>query len=109
MHIWGVSGSELDAIQHYPVFRQKLTEEDWLLDKDSQHWRGNLDPVFWPVPPTGFTESESERGPIHFHMPFLDGVYTDRQDGTARFRRLDSPTSQELTPPMQAITRRAVR
>jgi hypothetical protein len=39
-------------------------------------------------------------------MLFLDGVYTDRQDGTARFRRLDSPTSQELTRLMQTIARR---
>jgi hypothetical protein len=32
---------------------------------------------------TGRTELESERGPIHFHMLFLDGVYVDRLDGSA--------------------------
>jgi len=34
---------------------------------------------------------------IHFHMLFLDGVYVDRLDGSARFRWVSSPTIQELT------------
>ena len=34
---------------------------------------------------TECTEPESERSPIHFHMLFLDGVYVDRLDGSARF------------------------
>jgi len=34
---------------------------------------------------------------IHFHMLFLDGVYVDHPNGTARFRWVKAPTSQELT------------
>ena len=34
---------------------------------------------------------------IHFHILFLDGVYVDRPDGSARFRRVSSPTTRELT------------
>jgi hypothetical protein len=46
---------------------------------------------------------------IHFHMLFLDGAYADRQDGTARFRRVGSPTNQELTRLTQIIARRVGR
>ena len=42
-------------------------------------------------------------------MLFLDGAYADRQDGTARFRRVRSPTSQELTRLTQIIARRVGR
>ena len=34
---------------------------------------------------------------IHFHMLFLDGVYTDHSDGSTRFRWVKAPTSAELT------------
>ncbi len=34
---------------------------------------------------------------IHFHMLFLDGVYTDRPSGPVRFRWVKVPTSAELT------------
>jgi|TARA_B110001454_G_scaffold150509_2_gene139844 hypothetical protein len=30
---------------------------------------------------------------IHFHMLFLDGVYVDRLDGSARFRWVSPPTT----------------
>ena len=46
---------------------------------------------------------------IHFHMLFLDGVYTDRQDGSVRFRRVGSPTTQELTQLSRTIARRVGR
>ncbi|GBF28939.1 hypothetical protein MnTg03_00501 [bacterium MnTg03] len=46
---------------------------------------------------------------IHFHMLFLDGVYVDRQDGSTRFHRVDSPTSQELARLTQTIARRVGR
>jgi len=46
---------------------------------------------------------------IHFHMLFLDGVYVDRLDGTARFRWVSSPTIQELTQLSQTIARRVGR
>ena len=46
---------------------------------------------------------------IHFHMLFLDGVYVDRLDGSARFRWVSSPTIQELTQLSQTIARRVGR
>ena len=46
---------------------------------------------------------------IHFHMLILDGVYADRQDGSARFHRVDSPTNQELARLSQTIARRVGR
>ena len=47
---------------------------------------------------------------IHFHMLFLDGVYTDGATETAaRFRRVTAPTSEELTHVVQRIARRVGR
>ncbi len=46
---------------------------------------------------------------IHFHMLFLDGVYVDRLDESARFRWVSSPTTQELTQLSQIIARRVGR
>ncbi len=46
---------------------------------------------------------------IHFHMLFLDGVYVDRLDGSARFRWVRSPTSQKLTQLAQTIAHRVSR
>ena len=46
---------------------------------------------------------------IHFHMLFLDGVYVDRQGGSARFRWVSSPTTQEQTQLAQTIARRVGR
>ena len=34
---------------------------------------------------------------IHFHMLFLDGVYVEHPNGTARFRWVKAPTTEELT------------
>jgi hypothetical protein len=34
---------------------------------------------------------------IHFHMLFLDGMYVERPNGTARFRWVKAPTGAELT------------
>ncbi len=42
-------------------------------------------------------------------MLFLDGVYVDRLDGSARFRWVSSPTSQELTQLAQTIAHRVSR
>ena len=42
-------------------------------------------------------------------MLFLDGVYVDRLDGSARFRSVRSPTSQELTQLAQTIAHRVSR
>ncbi len=43
------------------------------------------------------------------HRLFLDGVYVDRLDGSARFRWVSSPTTQELTQLLQTIARRVGR
>jgi hypothetical protein len=46
---------------------------------------------------------------IHFHMLFLDGVYIDRPDGSARFRWVKAPATQELTQLAHSIARRVGR
>ena len=46
---------------------------------------------------------------IHFHMLFLDGVYVDQPDGTARFRWVKTLTSQELTQLSHTIVHRIGR
>jgi len=33
---------------------------------------------------------------IHFHMLFLDGVYTDHSDGSTRFRWVNAPPAPSL-------------
>ncbi len=42
-------------------------------------------------------------------MLFLDGVYVDRHDGSARFRWVSSPSPRELTQLTQTIARRVGR
>lgn len=46
---------------------------------------------------------------IHFHMLFLDGVYIDNPQGSARFRWVKAPTSQELTQLARTIAHRVGR
>jgi len=47
---------------------------------------------------------------IHFHMLFLDGVYTGRADGcTVWFRRVKAPTGAELTQLAHTIAHRVAR
>jgi len=46
---------------------------------------------------------------IHFHMLFLDGVYVERPNGTARFRWVKAPTGQELTQLAHTIAHRVGR
>ena len=46
---------------------------------------------------------------IHFHMLFLDGVYVERPNGTARFRWVKAPTSAELTQLAHIIAHRVGR
>ena len=46
---------------------------------------------------------------IHFHMLFLDGVYIERPNGTARFRWVKAPTGQELTQLAHIIAHRVGR
>jgi hypothetical protein len=42
-------------------------------------------------------------------MLFLDGVYADFPDGSARFRWVKAPTSEELTQLAHTIARRVGR
>jgi len=46
---------------------------------------------------------------IHFHMLFLDGVYVEHPNGTARFRWAKAPTSAELTRLAHTLARRVGR
>ena len=46
---------------------------------------------------------------IHFHMLFLDGVYVDDVNGDTRFRRVNAPTSAELTQLSRTIAHRVGR
>ena len=45
----------------------------------------------------------------YIHVMELAGVYADRQDGSVRFHRGDSPTNQELARLTQTIARRVGR
>ena len=77
--------------------RHASGQEGRLFEKGSPHVRGNAGPAVWLVRRhPGRTEPESERGPI-CHRLFLNGVYVDRLDRSARFRWVSSPTGQELT------------
>jgi ribosomal protein S27E len=46
---------------------------------------------------------------IHFHMLYLDGVYVDHPNGTARFRWVKASTSQELAQLAHTIAHRVGR
>jgi len=46
---------------------------------------------------------------IHFHMLFLDGVYVERPNGTARFHWVKAPTSREFTQLAYTIAQRVGR
>jgi len=43
---------------------------------------------------------------VHFHMLFLDGVYTTTPRGKSRFHRTNAPNQQELTELMHMISHR---
>jgi hypothetical protein len=43
---------------------------------------------------------------IHFHMLFLDGVYTEKQYGKRRFQRTHAPDQQELAGLVHRISHR---
>jgi len=46
---------------------------------------------------------------IHWHMLFLDGVYTERADGSLRFHRVAAPTGEELSQLVHRLARRIGR
>ena len=43
---------------------------------------------------------------VHFHMLFLDGVYTTAPWGKSRFHRTNAPDQQELVELVHTISRR---
>jgi len=99
------SGDYRQGVGHrLPRHLHAFGQEGRLFAKVSPNWRGNVDTAVWFC-----TEPESGRGPIHFHLLFLDGVYVDRFDGSARFRWVCAPTTQELTQLSQTIARRVAQ
>ena len=52
---------------------------------------------------------ESERGPVHFHMLFLDGKYTKNKQGLIRFKRTIAPNQRELAILVHSISHRVAR
>jgi len=63
----------------------------------------------WTVRRPGRTKFECERGPVHFHMLFLDGVYAKNKYGKAIFQRTNAPTQEELAQLVHTISHRAAR
>jgi hypothetical protein len=57
----------------------------------------------------GCSQLESERGPIHLHLLFLDGIYVSRNDRPPGFQRVRAPDRAELDEPVQLISRRVGR
>ena len=75
------------------------------------HGSESCPPSLWQGMPvrTPVLFTISAIGPIHFNLLFLDGVYVDRFDGSARFRWVCAPTTQELTQLSQTIARRVAQ
>ncbi len=46
----------------------------------------------WTVRRPGCAKSESERGPVHFHMLFVDGIYAENKYGKTIFQRTSAMT-----------------
>ncbi len=74
--------------------------------EDSANRCGDAHPTIRTVRRPGCAESQSERGPVHFHMLFLDGVFTDNRYGKTRFRRTIAPNQHELTELLHLISHR---
>jgi hypothetical protein len=54
-------------------------------------------------------EFKSARGPIHFHMLFLDGVYAKNKQGKTTFQRTNAPDQEELAVLVHTISHRVAR
>ena len=67
-------------------------------------WCGHPGSAVW----FGF-EPQSDRGPLHFHMPFVDGVYVEDGHGKLRFHRVKAPNVDELKSLVHAISHRVDR
>jgi len=69
----------------------------------------NANSEVWTVRRPGCIKLESERGPVHFHMLFLDGIYTKNKQGLIRFKRTIAPNQQELAILVHSISHRVAR
>jgi len=63
----------------------------------------------WTVRRPGCAKSESERGPVHFHMLFVDGIYAENKYGKTIFQRTNAPTQEELARLVHTISHRVAR
>jgi hypothetical protein len=72
-----------------------------IYSKDRANRRGDADPAIWKR-----VEPESERGPVHFHMLFLDGIYSENKYGKIRFQLTIAPSQRELTNLVHTISHR---
>ena len=70
---------------------------------------GNADTALWTVRRPGCTKSKSARGPVHFHMLFLDGVYAKNKQGKTTFQRTNAPDQQELAILVHTISHRVAQ
>lgn len=52
------------------------------------------------------TALAAQRSTLHFHMLFMDGVYTETKHGRTRFWRTNGPKQQELKELVHTISRR---
>ncbi len=46
---------------------------------------------------------------LHFHVLFIDGVFSPKSNGQPRFHRVNAPTSKELNALVVTISERVVR
>jgi hypothetical protein len=46
---------------------------------------------------------------LHFHVLFIDGVFSPKSNGQLRFYRVKAPTSKELNALVATITERVAR
>lgn len=46
---------------------------------------------------------------LHFHVLFIDGVYSPKSNGELRFHRVNAPTSKELNALIATISERVAR
>jgi hypothetical protein len=70
------------------------------------NWRGHFGSAVWVVRHPGGFEPQSDRGPLHFHMLVLDGVYVKNDYEGLRFHRVNAPNVDELKALVHAISHR---
>lgn len=66
-------------------------------------------PTVWTVRRSGCIKPESERGPVHFHMLFLDGVYAKNKYEKEIFQQTNAPTQEALAKLVHTLSHRVAR